>query len=231
MDWKAELAKWPMYRPSFEVRPERTALLVVDMQNWGVRRDVEMGRFISAHYPAIADYFYSRIEELVIPNIQRLLAGFRARGLAVVYLTVGPELADGSDLSDIIKRRLVKRRKSGGPVAMPAKGHWEHDVVEELQPRPGELVINKTSFGAFNSTGLDQLLRNLGVESLVIVGTATDVCVETTARDAADRSYRCVLVDDACATMDHTAHNAALLAFARSFGMVQSTDDVLARLV
>lgn len=230
MGWKEELAKWPMYRPNFEIQPEGTALLVVDVQNWGVRPDVEMGRLVTRQYPAIADYFFPRVTDLVIPNIARLIAHFRARRMPIVYLTVGPELADGSDLAEIIKRRLVSRRTSGGPAAMPPKGHWEHAVVEELQPQPGDLVINKTSFGAFNSTALDATLRNLDVKNLVIVGVATDVCVETTARDAADRGFRCVLVDDGCATFDQNSHDAALLAFAKSFGMVKSSDQVIAQI-
>ncbi|CAG0978439.1 nicotinamidase/pyrazinamidase [Anaerolineae bacterium] len=230
MGWKEELAKWQMYRPSFEIKSEGTALLVVDVQNWGVRPDVEMGRLVTRQYPTIANYFFPRVTELVIPNIARLIAHFRVRHMRVVYLTVGPELADGSDLADIIKRRLVSRRASGGPAGMPPKGNWEHNVVEELQPQPGDLVINKTSFGAFNSTALDTILRHLGIESLIIVGVATDVCVETTARDAADRGYQCVLVDDGCATFDQNSHDAALLAFAKSFGMVNSTDEVLAQI-
>lgn len=230
MGWKEELAKWPMYHPHFEIKTEGTALLVVDVQNWGVRSDVEMGRLIKRQYPAIADYFYPRVAELVIPNIARLIERFRARCLPVIYLTVGPELADGSDLADIIKLRVANRRANGGPAAMPPKGHWEHAVVEELQPQPGDLVINKTSFGAFNSTALGATLRNLGVESLIIAGVATDVCVETTARDAADRGFRCVLVEDGCATFDPRSHDATLLAFAKSFGMVKSTDEVLAQI-
>ena len=228
MGWKEELAKWPMYRPDFQVKPEGTALLVVDVQNWGVRSDAEMGRLVTHQYPVIANYFFPRVTDVVIPNIAHLIECFRNCHRPIVYLTVGPELADGSDQADIIKSRLVSRRSSGGPAAMPPKGHWEHDVVEELQPRPGELIINKTSFGAFNSTALDATLHNLGVESLIIVGIATDVCVETTARDAADRGFRCVLVDDGCATFDQTSHDAALLAFAKSFGMVKSTDEVMA---
>lgn len=230
MGWKEELAKWKMYRPSFEIKSEGTALLVVDVQNWGVRPDVEMGRLVTRQYPTIANYFFPRVTELVIPNIARLIAHFRTHGFRIVYLTVGPELADGSDLADIIKRRLASRRASGGPAGMPPKGNWEHDVVKELQPQPGDLVINKTSFGAFNSTALDTILRHLGIESLIIVGVATDVCVETTARDAADRGYQCVLVDDGCATFDQNSHDAALLAFAKSFGMVKSTDEVLAQI-
>lgn len=101
---------------------------------------------------------------------------------------------------------------------------------EALQPADGELVVEKNTSSAFNSTGIEWLLRNMGIETLVIAGMATEMCVETTARDAADRGFDVIVVEDATATFYEHHHRAALSAFARVFGQVWSTDSVLAAL-
>jgi biuret amidohydrolase len=103
-------------------------------------------------------------------------------------------------------------------------------IVAALQPESGELVVNKTTYGTFNSTGLDHALRSLGITSLVIGGVLTNVCVETTARDAADRGYEVLLLDDGCAALSPEIHEATLLSFGTYFGHVRGTDEVLALL-
>jgi len=92
------------------------------------------------------------------------------------------------------------------------------------------LVIDKNSSSPFNSTGIDQLLRNMGVTSLIITGMATDMCVETTSRDAADRGYHVIVVEDAVATFFAEHHRAALSALARTFAQVYDTHRVLSAL-
>ena len=90
--------------------------------------------------------------------------------------------------------------------------------------------MNKTTYGTFTSTGLDHALRSMGVDSLVVGGVVTNVCVETTARDAADRGYEVVLVEDGCAAYSPEIHDATLLSFQGPFGRVRTTDEVLALL-
>jgi nicotinamidase-related amidase len=89
------------------------------------------------------------------------------------------------------------------------------------------LVINKTSSSALNSTMLDQTLRNMGVEALIVSGVTTDVCVETTARDAADRGFQVIIVEDACTAFSADLHRAALQAFSLAFGRVRKTGEVI----
>jgi nicotinamidase-related amidase len=103
-------------------------------------------------------------------------------------------------------------------------------VLEPIKPLPSELVINKTTYSAFTSTGIDQTLRNMGITDLVFCGVGTNVCVESTARDASDRGYRCVMVEDACATYIEELHDATLLAFGLWFGRVKSADEVIKEL-
>ena len=106
----------------------------------------------------------------------------------------------------------------------------EHGVISELSPRDTEIVLNKPTFGAFASTGLDHMLRNWGIKSLVVCGLATNVCVYMTAAEAADRGYECVVAEDACAAWDEALHDAFLRNFQLLFGRVESTDDALSEL-
>ena len=92
------------------------------------------------------------------------------------------------------------------------------------------MIINKTTYSSFASTGLDGTLRNLGIETLVIGGVVTNVCVETTARDAADKGYQVILVDDASGAHSPEQQEATMLSLQGSYGYVGMTDDVLALL-
>lgn len=99
--------------------------------------------------------------------------------------------------------------------------------LEAVAPAPGELVINKRTASAFSSTGIDHLLRSLGVTDLVCCGLTTEACVESTARSAADRGYNVVMVEDACQTWERQAHEWSLRNFARNFGRVADTHSMI----
>jgi biuret amidohydrolase len=102
-------------------------------------------------------------------------------------------------------------------------------IRKELEPLPAETVIQKRTMGAFNSSNIDQYLRDFGVRNLVITGISTNACVETTARDAADRGWGCVIVADGMADYDPEAHEAALREFHFNFGrVVEGPDNVIA---
>lgn len=223
--WQEGFNKVPRFVGEFELEVERTALLLIDMQYSSVHPDYGVGRFIKEKYPDCASYYFSRLSELVVPNQRKLLDFFREKGLRVIYVTLGPMLPDHSDY-----KRLLSR-KGGGVLAVKGLlspvGTFEHGILEEIKPRQGELVINKVSGSAFTSTGFDQILRNLDIVCLVIAGVVTHACIETTARDAADRGYACVLVDDGCATYSQELHNATMRSFAAICGRVQSTGEII----
>jgi nicotinamidase-related amidase len=103
-------------------------------------------------------------------------------------------------------------------------------VIAELEPLEGELVVEKNTSSAFNSTGIEWFLRNMDVTTLVVAGVATDMCVETTARDAADRGFDVIVVEDATMTYYEHHHRAALSGFARVFGQVWESRRVVAAL-
>lgn len=226
-NWRDQLASWRLPVPDFPIVSSTTALLIVDMQYMDAHPDYGLGKLFCVADPQRAAYYFGRVHNVVVPNIRRLLEAFRVEGLRVIYLTLGPVLEDGSDLSPNFRRRYRREEETLGFRVTYPQGTKEHAVLAEIAPQAGELVVNKTANSAFNASDIDRLLRNLGVETLIITGVGTDVCVETTARDAVDRGFNCIIVEDACATLDEESQNAALLAFAKWFGRVASTDEVI----
>ena len=200
------------------------------MQNYGCNPDVGLMQMLSERHPEIAAYYVPRVSQTAVPNARRLLEGFRSAARPVVFTRHGPLLADGSDMIARRRRRNEDALASTGAPALWHRGTFEHEVIAPLAPAPGELVIDKNTSSALNSTGIEGLLRNMDVETLVLAGMATDMCVETTARDASDRGFNVILVEDATATFFEHHHRAALSAFARVFGQVWDTEDVLAAL-
>ena len=211
------------FNPGFGLDPRTVALVVVDMQYASGSRDHGLGRGLKARgQEALGAYRFDRIEQTVVPTIQRLLAYFRQHRLKLVYLTVGSELPDYSD--------LLPHMRAFAESAGNTRGNHEHEILDALAPRPGEAVLNKTTMSAFHSTGFERLVRAWGVEQLVFTGISTNSCVEGTARDAADRGFRCLLVEDGCGAASQTLHDATCTNFARLLGRVASSAQVLAEL-
>jgi nicotinamidase-related amidase len=216
--------------PALDLDWQRVGLLVVDVQNYGCNRAVGLGRLLGERHPALAEVYLPRLEETVIPNVVRLVEAFRTAQAQVVFTRHGPLRSDGLDM---IPRRRRRDRDALAVTDMPTlwhRGTFEHELVAELEPAADELVVDKNTSSAFNSTGIEWLLRNVGVGTLVVVGMATDMCVETTARDAADRGFDVIVVEDATITFFERHHRAALSGFARVFGEVWTTEQVLAAL-
>ena len=230
VDSPETFAGWHMPWPRFEVDWNRAALLLIDMQNYGCSSEAGLGPMLSERYPEIANYYLQRVTETVVPNARRLLEAFRGADRRIVFTRHGPLLADGSDMVARRRRRDRESVASTGTPALWHRGTFEHEVVAALAPEPGELVLDKNTSSAFSSTGIEWLLRNMDVETLVLVGMATDMCVETTARDAADRGFNVIVVEDATATFFEHHHRAALSGFARVFGQVWDSERVLAAL-
>src|SRR5262245_50125302 len=210
--------------------PRTTALLIIDMQEYFLDPASPFSQASERLVPGVLSHFQERGRGVVEPSLRRLLDFFRSHGLRVLYTTVASELPDGSDLMPIFRERNAATRSQIGAAAIPARSDAWARIVAALAPRPGELIVNKTTYGTFNSTGLDHALRSLGIDALVVGGVVTNVCVETTARDAADRGYTVVLLDDGCAAFSPEIHEATLLSFQGPFGRVRRSDEVLALL-
>jgi nicotinamidase-related amidase len=213
-----------------QIDPRKTALLIIDMQEYFLNPSSPFSRACEGPVPGVLDYFQERGRTVVEPALRCLLAFFRAHGLRVLYTTVASELADGQDLMPIFQQRNAAAREQIGTATIPSRADPWARIVSALEPRPNEIVINKTTYGTFNSTGLDHTLRFLGIDTLMVGGVVTNVCVETTARDAADMGYQVILVNDACAAFSPEIHEATLLSFQGPFGRVRMADEVLALL-
>ena len=194
------------------VEPEHTALLIVDLQK-GYYND-ELREREPEH-----QYLYDRIRNVVIPNGQRLIAACRSAGVEVVYTVVECLTKDGRD-------RGLDYKISG---IFAAKGSWEAEVIDELGPGDDDIVIPKTSSSLFNSTNCEYVLRNLGVEYVMVMGTLTDQCVETAVRDGCDRGFLMTLVDDACATHSDQRHCEALVGF-KGYCRIRTTAELIEEL-
>lgn len=211
------------YTVPVRLDPATSALVVVDMQNASGSRRHGLGRMLSGQGRLEeADYRFSRIERTIVPNIRRLAAAFRAAGARVIYLTYGCERPDYSDAPRHLKPWLIATRNR--------VGEPEHEIVPELAPEAGDAVFNKTTIGAFASTGIDAYLRSAGLRELVVTGVSTNNCVGMTAMEAADRQYGVVLVSDATGTCSDGMQAATEQTFRRLWGRVASTDEVIEEL-
>jgi nicotinamidase-related amidase len=206
--------------------PQRTGLIIVDVQRFFTRPDSEFAEVFQRLAPGAVDGYFQRVSSTVLPRIRELQHCFRSLGLPVIFCVFGSHAPDGRDLPcwlkdfDKLGLQLLGRRPN--PVVNGAS--WQ--VEDAIAPLPGELIINKTSSGALSSTNLDQTLHNMGVTSLAICGLTTAVCVGLTARQTADRGFRVVMVRDACTELSDEMHEAALLSFSHVFGQVRSTQEL-----
>lgn len=170
----------------------RAALLIVDVQN---------GTFGSALAASKPEFHAAAAR--AIPNIARLLAGFRGARLEVVYTVIENLTQDGRDRSLDYKLSDFNF----------AKGSREAQVLAEIAPQGDEIVLPKTSSSLFNSTAFDYVLRNIGIEDIFVTGFLTDQCIDHTIRDGADRGYWMNCVIDACAADTEARHQAAIELF------------------
>lgn len=221
---------WPLPDVEFTLDARRTALLLIDLQYYDADPRSGIGKNLEAKAPGYTRYYFDRLERTVIPAIQSLLAFFRQNGLPVVFVTYASETDDGRDLNPLLRARNEQRKRTIGVPSVYPRSAPEARVLDALAPLPGELVVNKVSQSSFNSSALDALLRNMGVEGLAVVGVVTNVCVEATARDAADRGYRTVIVDDGCAAWDAALHDATLRSFRRFLGRVSTAGELVREL-
>jgi nicotinamidase-related amidase len=163
-----------------------------------------------------------------LPNVHHLVNRFRLLGLPIVFTRLGTLLQDGADLPAWSWRRVQQVSAPDGTQPLHHVGSPEHALIEEFQPMPNELVLDRPTYNPFNSSALEQALRNMGVQNLVVAGLLTEVAVETTARSAGERGFWVILAEDACATLSAEEHAAAMSGLA--WCVPRSTDEVLALL-
>ncbi|BBZ33926.1 cysteine hydrolase family protein [Mycolicibacterium confluentis] len=206
-----------------------TALLVVDMQIHDARPDGAFNVAMERLQPGSMAYFNDRTERVVVPAIGRLLQAWRTRDRPVVHLRLGSQYPDYRDFPPNYRAWIKAIEDASGVREIFYAGSPDFQIRPELAPVDGEWVVDKLTYGAFNSSNLDRVARAAGFTGFVVAGISTNCCVESTVRGAAERGYECVVVDEATADYDESAHLASLRALAVNHArVVRSVDEVLA---
>jgi nicotinamidase-related amidase len=221
VDQKQGLAAWHsvVRLPEFPVVPEQTALVVIDLTYQQASRHHGMCKRIRDDgFGDDVEYYLSRMEQTVIPNVGKLIDGFRRMGAPVIYTRCVSLRGDGSD-------QTWRHRAFGLVCSLDSK---DAEILEEIAPQDGDILLNKTGSSVFNSTNIEHLLRNMGISTIVVSGIFTNSCVEGTTRDAGDLDFRVLIAEDSCAAMSPSGHQNALDYLDANFCHVKSTEQILA---
>ncbi|GGA33565.1 cysteine hydrolase family protein [Paenibacillus physcomitrellae] len=190
------------------VTEKKAAVVIVDVQNDYCHPEGSLGQR-GADVSGVAE---------MMPNLHRLLDSARAHEVPLIFIQTFHEDATDSE--------AWRERSAGKSSSVCRKGSWGAEFYE-VEPAPGEIVVNKHRYSAFINTRLDTILRTLGIETLIMTGVSTNVCVESTARDGYMLDYHIVMLKDACASYSREAHDMTMTNISGYFGTVTDTSEVI----
>jgi nicotinamidase-related amidase len=204
--------------PEFPVDVAQTALIVIDMtKQQASRHHGVCKRLAEEGYAEDLTYYLDRIENTTVPALQRLIYESRRLDVPVIYTRCASLRGDGSD-------QTWRHRSFGVVTTLDSE---DSEILPEIAPQDGDIVLTKTGSSVFTSTNCEHLLRNMGKTTLVISGIFTNSCVEGTTRDAGDLDFRILLAEDACAAMSPSGHEKAIDYLDANFCHVRSTDQIV----
>ncbi len=197
---------------TMELGTDKTALVVVDMQNSYCR---DGGRMAKLGFP------WERLQAAE-PGCIKMVAAARKAGIPVIYTqyVYQEDFKDGGFIVDEIMPGLKD-------VGLCALGTWDAEILETLKPEPNDAVIQKNRPSAFYATQLESMLAAMKIRNLVFCGVTTNMCVETTVRDACQRDFRCFVVSDAVGEVEDDRSEVALMTMGFFFARVMTTGEVL----
>lgn len=188
------------------IPPLKTAILIVDVQK----------SEINDEHKEKTPWYYEQIVQVCLPNIKQVIQQGRSLGIEIIYTTIESLTSDGRD-------RSLGHKLSN--IFIP-KNSFLGQVIDDVAPEHDDIWLKKTSSGVFNSTNIDYILRNLGIEYLVVMGFLTDQCVDMAVRDGADKGYNVICIADACATHTLQRHENALNAF-KGYCTIMKTEEFI----
>jgi len=228
---KAEMVTLDAKPEPIAIDPARSAVIVVDMENDFAAKGGMFDR---------AGVDISGAQKAIAPTA-KVLGAARQAGIKIVYLKMGyrPDLSDLGATDSVNRTRHLKfgigqkiQTPDGRESRVLIRDTWDTDIVPELKPQAGDIVLYKTRFSGFYQTDLDATLKKLGIKYLIVTGVTTSICVESTVRDAMFRDYLCVLLRDCMSEpighdLPRTNHEASLLNVEVLFGWVSDSDQFI----
>lgn len=175
-----------------EIVPSKTALLIIDMQNVFARRPNRE----NLTEEEIINWerwrpFYDRVEDIVVPNIEKILTKFREKNMEVTFARITCQKKNGSD-------RSLDQKATGFNELLIPIGSDDGEIIDQLKPIEDEIVVMKTTDSVLTGTNYRLMLSNMGIDTVIVTGLYTDQCVSCTVRSLADESFKVYLIEDGC---------------------------------
>lgn len=192
----------------------KVALLCIDIQYHDAAPGFGFFANVTEDDPKY-EYYFKRLKNKVFPTVKKLQELFREKKQEVIHVRIEALTKDGRD-------RSLEHKRIG---CLVPKGSQAAEFIPEVAPVDDEIIISKTASGVFNSTNIDYILKNLGINQLVVVGVLTNECIETAVRDGGDRSYSMYVIEDSVAALNEELHNNSLKTLDGVYGKIISYNE------
>lgn len=208
----------------------RLGLVLVDFQNYwldekyGSESEIVWGE-------GTKGYVINKYKKIVLPNTLKFIRKFRDLNMRIIYTRNASSNEKLLDIQGLLRKVYAYELKdiNGRPYHM-YYDEYDSQIVDEVKPEAGDIIINKTSMGVFNSSDIDNVLKNNGIYSLVFIGGYTDACLSSSVRGAYDRGYLCIVPEDACIANVEEDHLFTIKILDKYFAWITDTENILKNL-